>query len=216
MNVNKKIKQITSGRSFADVGGLWGTENERVTVASLAGACSATMVDMQREDNEWWQAFDQHCEEKGVTDYGKIVANIDDADFTSRVPSHDIVHCSGVIYHSPNPLRTMAQLRAITANTLLLCSMTVPERMKTKRGVIELPEGHMLSVPALGDRERTVVASYFDRIGIQVHNINMSGAVPWRVEGDYNYAPWWWLWTPKTLARLVETAGFSVCEKLDD
>ena len=38
---------------------------------------------------------------------------------------------------------------------------------------------------------------------------------PWRYGKDYNYAPWWWFWTPRTLTAMVESAGFRVTEIFD-
>jgi hypothetical protein len=215
VNINEKIGELVSGRSFADIGGLWGTENERVTVASAAGASSVMMVDMQQEGNEWWRAFEERRKEKGVTACTNIVANLDHADFAVKVPVSDVTHCSGVIYHAPSPVWTLAKLREVTGDTLLLCSMTVPEQIETKVGSIDMSDGNALFIPALSGRKLQILRAYFDDVHIQVHNINSQKEYPWRVGADYNYAPWWWLWTPTTLAAFVETAGFRVREIFD-
>src|SRR6185437_1713445 len=49
------IESSVRGLSFADVGGLWNTENEMVSHAIKGGASRAVMIDMQPENNEWWQ-----------------------------------------------------------------------------------------------------------------------------------------------------------------
>ena len=48
------IEGVVKGRTFADIGGLWGTVNEQVTNAIQMGATKAAMIDMQTEGNEWW------------------------------------------------------------------------------------------------------------------------------------------------------------------
>jgi hypothetical protein len=35
MDINQKISEIAADRSFVDIGGLWGTENERVIPSRL-------------------------------------------------------------------------------------------------------------------------------------------------------------------------------------
>jgi len=215
LEIDNKIREVVAGRSFADIGGLWGTENERVTVASAGGAKSIMMVDMQKEGNQWWLAFQERCKAKGVSGCKNVVANIDSTDFASKVPITDIVHCSGVIYHVPSPVWTLSRLREVTGSVLLLCSMTIPERIETEAGSIDMSCGHTIFIPALGARNRAILRAYFEGVRIQVHNINTPETYPWRTGGGFNYAPWWWLWTPETLAAIVETAGFRVSETFD-
>jgi hypothetical protein len=40
------IAASVQGKSFAEVGGLWGTVNERVTVAARCGAAETAMIDV--------------------------------------------------------------------------------------------------------------------------------------------------------------------------
>jgi hypothetical protein len=215
MDVNAKIAEIVRGRSFVDIGGLWGAENERVTVASAAGARSVAMVDIQDEGDEWWEAFKNRCEARGVRNCVNIFANLDDIDFASKLAATEIVHCSGVIYHVPNPVWTLSKLREVTLDTLLLCSMTVPETIETNIGSIDMSDGAVIFVPALTGRKLEIVRAYCEQVRLTIHNINSSETYPWRYGEEYNYAPWWWLWTPRTLAALTEVAGFRVTERFD-
>ena len=48
------ISQVAAGKSFADVGGLWGTVNEKVSVAHTHGARALTMIDVSPPDTELW------------------------------------------------------------------------------------------------------------------------------------------------------------------
>ena len=51
---DKIIREHVKGLSFVDFGGLWGILNEKVSVASLAGARSTAMADMQPLGNWLW------------------------------------------------------------------------------------------------------------------------------------------------------------------
>jgi hypothetical protein len=93
--------------------------------------------------------------------------------------------------------------------------MTVPEIIETEIGSIDMSGGETIFIPALEGRKREIVKAYCTRVHLTVHNINSPVAYPWRYGGDYNYEPWWWLWTPRTLAAMVETAGFRVEEIFD-
>ncbi len=56
------------GKSFAEVGGLWGTVNEQVTVAAAAGATATTMIDVAPSDGR-----EDHCRDPlhtALDDYG--------------------------------------------------------------------------------------------------------------------------------------------------
>ena len=46
------IRQAVAGKSFADIGGLWGTVNEKVSVAHTHGVRTLSMVDVSPPDSE--------------------------------------------------------------------------------------------------------------------------------------------------------------------
>jgi hypothetical protein len=102
------------GRTFADVGGLWGTKNERVSVALRGGAAAAAMIDSMPLDREEWRQFDERCAGLGVSGYQKFQVNLDDPDLVAKVGTYEVVHCSGVLYHCPNPVYSAAQLARLT------------------------------------------------------------------------------------------------------
>lgn len=53
------IRQVVAGKSFADVGGLWGTVNEKVSVAHAHGARTLSMIDVSPPDSELWVLFEE-------------------------------------------------------------------------------------------------------------------------------------------------------------
>ncbi|HEX7654859.1 MAG TPA: hypothetical protein VF607_15225, partial [Verrucomicrobiae bacterium] len=99
MPCNPWIKQLAKDRTFVDVGGLWNTVNERVTIAAKAGAAQVTMIDGMDPEDPWWQKFYERCRTEGVVCNRSLVANVDEPDFPVKAGNYDIVHCSGIIYH---------------------------------------------------------------------------------------------------------------------
>ncbi len=211
MDVNDLITTLVPGRSFADLGGLWGTVNERITPALRAGCASATMIDEQTAGNYLWQAFDSHCAAQGLTGYASICGNLDDPALPAQVGKFDVLHCSGVIYHCPSPYYSLQQLRRMTGQHLLLGSMIVPEKLSNAAGSLDFSEGRMIAVPAMRGTAQAVVRRHFDDFGLVATKINFEDGSGWfNAEGTAQYGPWWWLFTVETLAAMAEAAGFIV------
>jgi hypothetical protein len=216
MTVEEVVRRLTPGRSFVDVGGLWGTVNERVSTALLAGATAAAMVDVTPLDHPLWQAFAARCAERGVAPdrYRRVHASLDDPRLPDMLGGpQDVVHCSGVLYHCPDPFGALRQLARLARRHVVVGSTTVPERIENGAGVVEFGEGRVVAVPALSGRTRAVVARHFADAGMAVHNINRPEPHPWLwPDGSWNYAPWWWLWSAGTLRAMAEAAGLRVLE----
>src|SRR6266478_2802438 len=146
---NEIITSHVKDVSFADIGGLWGLTNEKVTVAVKAGCLTATMIDIMPLSDQSWSAFDERAQSLGITNYGKLQGNVDDPTLANKAGTFEFVHCSGVIYHVPNPLHTLTRLHALTSRFLLLVSMTVPERIFSDAGEISFAAGRTIFLPAV-------------------------------------------------------------------
>lgn len=214
MSCNKWIAEVVKGKTFADVGGLWGTVNERVTVAAKAGAAKTAMIDMQPLNNDLWKKFYDRCVTENVGCDKNIEANIDDPEFPKIVGDYDVVHCSGVIYHCPNPLYTVSQLSKITNDILILGSTAIPANINNDKGKLIVETGGGLFVPALNSYQREVAAEYFKEVGaLNIVGIDPSLQNSWSLE---DYSPWWWLYTRECIAGLLRVCGFKVEDTCDD
>jgi len=60
---------------------------------------------------------------------------------------HDVVWCSGVLYHAPHPLLTLERLRSVTGETLILATETLPERLPESLGDLPPAEFETLRDP---------------------------------------------------------------------
>lgn len=202
------------GRSFVDVGALWGTVNEKVSVATLAGARSAAIIDHVPPGNGAWARCREHCKSLGASGYAEHSHDLNDPLIAKKVGTFEFVFCSGVVYHNPSVFQTLQRLFDLSERYLLLGSMVVPEIIENKFGSINLSGGGMLFVPGLNERTRSIVAAYLASKGLSVMHITPMATKPqpfmWK--GTPNYTPWWWLLPVPTLCSLVETVGFKVVE----
>jgi hypothetical protein len=213
MGCNDWIRRCVKGKTFADVGGLWGTVNEKITVAAKAGAAETTMIDIAPLDHELWQQFYERCSQEGVVHGRSITANVDDPVFAEKTGLYDVVHCSGVVYHCPNPLYTVSQLAKIAKFVLILASAVIPFTVSNKFGTITTEDNSALFVPALNEHQKKIVARYFEEVGGRMVGINLP------LEGDWSlndYAAWWYLFTPNYVAGLLGVCGFRVVDTAEE
>lgn len=198
------LETYIEGKSFIDVGGLWNTVNEKVTVAAKAGAVRTAMLDVMPAGNHLWKMFDERCAEAGVVCDDCISGDINEPSIVERVGIYDVVHCSGVLYHCPNPVFTFNQLRKITRETLIFASIGIPSTISNAKGSIHMEEGSCLFVPALSELQKSVLTEHFS--GIEMGGINFDF-------GGENYAPWWYLFTGGFIEALHRLFGLDILEK---
>jgi SAM-dependent methyltransferase len=153
--------------------------------------------------------FRERAASLGVTDTICLQGSIDDPETVRRAGSFDVVCCNGVLYHCPNPIRTLRHLRAITRETLVLGTVSMPETFSTVAGALSMEPGSALFVPALSQSQRAVLGQWLRDLGdIHVQAIGITHLEPeWSLE---DYSPWWWIFTRDYLAGLLRVAGFEV------
>jgi SAM-dependent methyltransferase len=205
------VAAAAAGKSFAEVGGLWGTVNEQVTVAARAGATATTMIDVEPgdgSDDDLWELFRERAASLGVTDTTCVQGSIDDPETVERAGSFDVVSCSGVIYHCPQPLHTLRQLRAITKETLILGTATIPETISSPAGTVSVEPGAALLVPAMTESHRAVLGQWLREVGgVQALGVNYPLQTDWAPD---DYTAWWWFFTRDYVAAMLRVAGFEV------
>jgi 2-polyprenyl-3-methyl-5-hydroxy-6-metoxy-1,4-benzoquinol methylase len=200
------IRETVAGKTFVDVGGLWGTINEKVSVAAAAGAGSVAMIDITPLENELWTLLDERLASLGVSDYERISADIEKLGKLDDRPLFDVVHCSGVLYHHPEPLQLIRSLRKITRRHLILTSAITQERVENDLGVFQIPASGVLFVPALPESERKILAKYWtEHAGASAWGI--TERVTWNLE---DFAPWWHLPTAHSMAAMAEVCGLKL------
>jgi SAM-dependent methyltransferase len=184
------IARHAAGRSFADVGCMWNVDGAYAFHALDAGATDVVGVDLMPRS----AAFDAANARRGNR-VRFVHGDINEPAITAAIGVVDVVFCSGVLYHVPNPLLTLDRLRAVCRTTLILVSAVIREQRAPQAAVF---------LPHLGERGRAAVAyrSRQRRLGLDT---------PF-VAGD-GYANWYWAFTPSCVEAMARTAGFRISER---
>ncbi|MBD1814996.1 tetratricopeptide repeat protein [Microcoleus vaginatus DQ-U2] len=207
---DRYIARVVKGKTFAEVGGLWGTLNEKVSVASKYGAISLTMIDAMPASLQWWQDFYARMTSLNIANYNCINRDITQIQLAEIGEPYDVVHCAGVLYHHPHPLQILTSLRQITGEYLILTSAITQEVIENERGRYEIPASGVIFIPALGDAERAILTAYWQQ---HTDGAPMLGITEKAVFDINDFAPWWWLPTATALESMCKVAGFKVLDK---
>jgi hypothetical protein len=204
------IQRVVAGGSFAEVGGLWGTVSEKISVAAKAGATSLTMIDAEQPEGELWTKFRDRLAGFGLKQYECISGDICEFGLQPDAPVYDVVHCSGVLYHHPNPMRMLEALRRITKKHLILTSAVTQEIVKNELGKYTVPSSGLIFVPALSDRDRQILAKYWtEKAGVEVC-YGISEPVPhWDTSA---FGPWWFLPTVTAMKAMATSCRFRIID----
>jgi hypothetical protein len=172
------IARHVAGRSFVDVGCMWTIHGALCFAAEDAGAATVTGVDVMAPT----APFTAELERRG-SKVRFVQGDLHEPATVARVGRHDVVWCSGVLYHAPHPLLTLQRLRELTGQTLLLATETVAETP--------------------GRRGTCVIAPGRD----EHPNAEPAGAA------GQGYGPWYWGIAPSALRTMLTLSGFDVVEE---
>lgn len=117
------VARHVAGRSFVDVGCMWSVNGAIAFAAEDAGATKVTGVDVMAPTPEYEA---EHTRRDSNVRF--VTGDVHDIGTVAEVGPHDVVWCSGVLYHAPHPLLTLERLRALTGQTLILATETLPRR----------------------------------------------------------------------------------------
>lgn len=191
------IEANSSGRSFADIGGLFAVEGEIALAAEAAGADPVTLFD---GGDPPLTGFPEKAAERS-SQIRTVQGDLEDPVAVAAVGEHDVVWCTGVIYHTPNPLLQLLHLREITGELLYLGTHTIPE-------VPGLPQA-CLFYPYLDDRARAAVN--------RAHGGREAGlgiGLPFEDRPMLGHGNFWWGITPSALRAMLRAARFEVVEEI--
>ena len=172
------IARHAAGRSFVDVGCMWSVDGALCFAAEDAGAAAVTGVDVMAPS----ERFSSELARRGSA-VRFVQGDVHEPATVAAVGPHDVVWCSGVLYHAPHPLLTLERLRELTAHTLLLATETIPETPGRRGTCVIAPsrEEHPNAEPPDGP--------------------------------GGGYGPWYWGISPSALRTMLELTGFAVGEE---
>ncbi|WP_320670540.1 class I SAM-dependent methyltransferase [Patulibacter defluvii] len=117
------IARHAAGRSFVDIGCMWSVDGALAFAAEDAGATRVTGVDIMPPT----PAYEAEHARRGSS-VRFVAGDLHDPATLEQTGVHDVVWCSGVLYHAPHPLLTLERLKAFTGETLIVASETLPLR----------------------------------------------------------------------------------------
>lgn len=192
------IAEHARGRSFADIGGLYGVDGHFSFHAESAGATAVTCFDAG--DPTLSTALGRRDAAGSKVRF--VQGDLEDPVAVERVARHDVVWCKGVIYHTPNPVLQLVHLRRITGELLFLGSHTIPEVPGFEHACVYLPY--------LSDDARRAHASAHWRA-----EETGAGAigVPYIDTPMLGHGNFWWGMSPSALRAMVRTACFEIVDE---
>lgn len=184
------IRRHAPGKSFADIGCMWGVNGEYAFLAEEAGARRVVGVDVFGPTPE----FEAKKSARGSR-VEFLLGDISSVETLRRIGQVDVVFCAGVLYHHPSPFDLLVALRRICAETLILRTSTIPEVRGLPNAAVYFPmldaKGRDLwNLKSLGLLHQAGISNEFQP-----------------AEG---YGNWFWGLTPSCLESLLKTAGFRV------
>jgi hypothetical protein len=190
------IEEHAPGRSFADIGGMFGIDGDIALRAARAGAAPVTLFDA----GEPTDTFLERARAQG-SDIRVVQGDLEDPVTVAEIGPHQIVWCSGVIYHTPNPVNQLVQLRQITTELLFLGSATIPE-------IPGFPQACMY-YPYLDARDRAPFAR-----AMADPAMCLGLGTPFDDRPMYGHGNFWWGITPSALRAMLRTARFEVVDEI--
>ncbi len=184
------VRKYSPGKSFADIGCMWGVNGEYAFIAEEAGATSVKCIDVFGPTPEF--------EEKKKTRNSKvefILGDISLSETLKRIGEVDVVLCAGVLYHHPSPFDVLVSLRRICSETLILRTFTIPENKGLANTAVFFPklkpgDRNLWNLRSLGVGWQEGITEEFNR--------------------NKGYSNWFWGLTPSCVVSLLETVGFHV------
>lgn len=184
------VRKYAKGKSFADIGALWGVHGANTFAAEEAGAARSVAVDVYPETKEFTT---EKARRNSKVEF--IMGDINSSETTKKIGQCDLVLCAGVLYHTPDPSHMLMRLRSITKDTLILNTASIPEVKGLQNAAV--------FYPFLNDSQRNI----WNR------GIGMQRAITGPYEPQEGYANWFWGMTPSCLESLLRCAGFEVVER---
>ena len=189
------INQLAPGRSFLDAGGMWNLAGEIAFQAEEAGATAVTLLDgIDPEEQFLKQRADTNSEVRYVQ------GDLHEPATLQLVGEHDIVWCTGVLYHTPHPYLMVEHLRSLSREYMVLGSHVIPE-------VPGFPQA-CIFYPLLEDRARNGFASTYDS-----ESMRLGPVQPFSFKPGWEYSNWWWAITPSAVRAMLSLAGFEIIEE---
>jgi SAM-dependent methyltransferase len=189
------VRELAPGKSFLDLGGMYGVAGEIAFRAEQSGATRVVLFDGMDASDEF---AEKHRANGSNVQF--IQGDLHDHGAVAALGQFDIVWCTGVIYHTPNPMQQLLHLRQLTREHLVLGSLVIPELPGIEQGCIFYPG-------ISGEFQDTFARAH----GGPERFPGM--AVPFDPTPLMAYANMWFGISPSALRGMLRFAGFDVTDE---
>ncbi len=174
------IETYAPGRSFVDVCCMYFMHGAVAYHAEQHGAKKVTAFDAMDATPEFLQERQRRSSRVRY-----VQGDLDARNLDKTLGKHDVVWCTGLLYHTPEPFRVISDLLSVAREYVILGSKTALEVPGMRNAPIFLP--------GLSEAERKALLPYWGP------NLRRPfGTLPaW----DYE---WWWMLTGSTIAAMIE------------
>ncbi len=203
------IAAVAPGRTFLDLGGIRERSgNERASWALRCGATDVAIADPLPLDHELWEHFRDQVRAHDVQDIDfRPEVDVDAVGFPGKLDRYDIVSAPLLLYHAPNPVHTLLNLRRVVGEYLIAGTVVVPDVVENAEGRVAFAAASALFLPALRGRERAVMRRhYLDRFGLDLDTHAPAGdgaAMPYVTKGAPSLWPYWWFFTKSAFEQAL-------------
>jgi hypothetical protein len=194
-NRRRLVRSLAPGRSFIDVGGMFGVSGELAFLAEECGATRCVLFDAMDPTDEF--AARHSRSSSGVQ---HIQGDLHDPEAIAALGTFDVVWCTGVLYHSPNPMFQLMHLRQLTTETMVLGNLVIPEVPGFDQVCILYP-----GIP------KKMQDGFAEMYGGPERFPGM--AVPFDATPNYAYANMWWGITPSAMRSMMRFTGLDIIEE---
>ena len=218
--VDEWIARIAPGHSLVDIGGIGEfSTNERCSWAQRCGASRVAMADFEPFEHDRWGRWRKETAAQGIGGIEEFQrANIDDPALPQILGRWDIVHSTGILYHVPNPVHSILNIRRVARRWLILNTVIVPEVIENAAGTLRFPACAVALFAALRGQERAVLAEHYrGQFGMEIDSLapvrQEGAAMPYLREGAPSYYPYWWIFTRTSFEAALEILEMQVRER---
>jgi SAM-dependent methyltransferase len=189
------IKTLAQGKKFVDVGCMWAVTGDYCFLAEKSGASQVVGIDIyppQKEFIEKIQLYKSNVKfVKGdINSEETVKSTLNELSGTA-----ELVFCSGVLYHVPDPVFTLRKLGSLLSDggQLILNTMTIPEQ---------------------GTPCTSILLSGLDTDEITPYILGRQGVgLTEKFDVTQGYANWVWGMTPSCVREMVKIAGFEIIDE---
>jgi hypothetical protein len=171
---------------------MWRVHGRIAFLAEESGAAAVSALDVMPPTAE----YDREHRRRGSR-VRFVHGDLHDPEAVAALGAHQVVWCSGVLYHSPNPLLALSHLRSITSELLILSTETIPELPGIAQACVFFP--------GLPERDR--------RLHAAARGGGRALAIDTPFDPAQAYGAWWWGFSRSAVRGMLHASGFRIVEQ---